>query len=141
MSQLVAAARKYVGTRFRHRGRSPNALDCVGLGWRAFMDCGIELPDFRLYGREPASDGLVKHMSTALGEPILTAPVRAFSLRVGDIIVIRFSIEPHHVALVSDYPFGGLAVIHTDGHTGRVVEHRLPEDWVKRITHVYRRPI
>lgn len=141
MSALVAAARARIGTRFRHRGRSNTWLDCAGLGQAIYADCGVELPDFVLYGREPVKDGLVARITDALGEPIAVAPVRASDLHVGDIVVLRFEVEPHHVALVADYIFGGFSMIHADGHTNKVIEHRMAPDHVKRITHVFRRPV
>lgn len=142
MSALVAAARKYLGVRFRHRGRSAKGLDCAGLGWIAYRDCGVELEDFRLYGREPHEDGLVRRLTGLLGEPVLVAPVTQGDLQPGDVIVFRFVKEPHHVGLVSDYPYGGaLGVIHADGEQECVVEHRLAPDHIARITHVFRRPV
>lgn len=150
MSRLIAAARRYVGVRFRHRGRSEKGLDCAGLGWLAYHDCGIELEDFRLYGREPHKDGLVTRLSSLLGDPVAVAPVTAAQLQVGDVIVLRFQGEPHHVAFVGDYFLGGFSMIHADGEAanpdtpkkpGRVVEHRMAPDHVARITHVFRRPV
>lgn len=141
MSALVAAARARIGTRFRHRARSSSHADCAGLGVLIYQDCGVTLPDFRLYGREPNKDGLVEHVTAALGEPVALAQVRVSDLQVGDVIVLRFEVEPHHVAIVADYIFGGFSMIHADGHTNKVIEHRMAPDHVKRITHVFRRPV
>lgn len=142
MSALVAAARRYKGVRFRHRGRTPQALDCAGLVWRAYLDCGIELPDFRLYGREPHEDGLVQHVRSALGEPFLLASPPDAALQPGDVLVVRYEIEPHHLGIVTDYPYGGAhGVIHADGMAGKVIEHRLDAATCTRITHVFRRPV
>ena len=141
MNPLVTAARDRIGTRFRHRARNSKYVDCAGLGVLIYKDCGVTLPDFRLYGREPVRDGLVSRITEALGQPVAVAPVRVSDLQVGDVIVLRFEVEPHHVALVADYLFGGFSLIHADGHTGKVIEHRLAPDHVARITHVFRRPV
>lgn len=141
MSALIVAARRYLGVPFRHRGRTAKGLDCAGLGWVAYRDCGVPLPDFRLYGAEPHDDGLVKHLAAALGDPVFMAPVSTGDLQVGDVLVFRFEKRPHHVGLVGDYRFGGLSLIHADGHNRRVLEHRLSEDMVQRVTHVFRRPV
>jgi hypothetical protein len=102
----------------------------------------VVLPDFRLYGREPHNDGLVGHISAALGAPVAVAPVSAGDIKVGDVIVVRFEVEPHHVAIVTDYPYGrSFGIVHACGHTGRVIETRLAEDVIRRITHVFRREI
>lgn len=132
-------ARSYLGTRFVHRGRNKRGLDCVGLVWCAYRDAGIALEDYRLYAREPQKqDGLVCKIEAALG-----APVSFFGrvkLKPDDVIVVRFEVEPHHVGIVGSYKYGGLSVIHACGHNEKVVEHRLSDDMVNRITHVFRRP-
>lgn len=144
MSRLPDAARAYIDTRFRHRGRNARGLDCAGLVWAAYNDLGVTLPDFRLYGPEPHQDGLTRHVEAALGGDVAVAPVAAGQLQPGDVIVLRFEREPHHVAIVGDHDYAGtraLTVIHACGMNGRVLEQRLTPDMTARITHVYRRPI
>lgn len=133
--ELVSAARTLIGKPFRHRGRGPVYFDCAGMVKEAYRLCGVDLPDFRLYSREPNQNGLVEHITKALGNPI-NQP-----LIPGDVIVVRFDIEPHHVAMVTDYRYGGLAMIHACGMNKRVIEHRLAPDHMKRITHAFRRPV
>lgn len=136
MSALIASARKYLRTPFRHRGRTPAGLDCAGLGWLAYHDLGIELPDVRAYGREPFRNGLMEGLAAALGEPVTDGP------RPGDVVVMRFESDPHHVALIASAPYGDqLTMIHADSNHGCVVEHRLSEDWRERIVAVYRRTV
>lgn len=144
MSALADAARGYIGVRFRHRGRNRLGLDCVGLAVAAYADCGISLPDFRLYGREPHRDGLVARVSEALGEPVSVAPVTRACLMDGDVIVVRYEVQPHHVAVLGEKDYGGikaLTLIHSEGVHGEVLEQRLTDDVISRITHVYRKPV
>lgn len=142
MGQLVAAARKYLDVKWRHRGRSRHGLDCAGLGIVAYRDCGVELPDYVLYGREPFQDGLIHYLTRALGEPLeLTQGMR---LMDGDIAVLRFVNEPHHVGILAEVDYGGtpaLNMIHADGSVGRVVEVRFDEASMSRLTHIYRRAV
>ena len=142
---LVAAARSYLGVKFRHRGRSRYSLDCAGLGVLAYRDCGVDLPDVKLYGRVPSEDKqeLPLRIAESLGvEPALTEPVRLSDLQVGDVLLIRYDLYPHHVMIVGDAPYvGALTVIHADGHHGEVIEHRLDEKIAGRATHVFRRPV
>lgn len=141
MGRLVEAARAYIGVKWRHRGRAKYALDCAGLGVLAYRDCGVELPDFTMYGREPHNDGLIKYLTAALGEPLVPALV---SLQDGDVIVMKFVKEPHHVGIVAEVDYGGtpaLNIIHADGAAGRVLEVRLDSHALSRITHVYRRAV
>ena len=139
--ELVEAARKYLGVPFVHRGRSRQGLDCAGLIKLSLEDIGFPVQDYLLYGRTPHNGELERTIEARLGPAVAIAPVRSSQLHVGDVVLVRYRVEPHHVAIVTDYPYGGLAVIHTDGHTGRVVEHRLAEDMVRRITHVFRRSV
>lgn len=144
MSQLADAARQFIGVPFRHRGRTARGLDCVGLGIAAYATCGISVPDFLLYGREPFKDGLVSRMKLALGEPLKVAPVSMGDLHDGDVVLIRYLKDPHHMAIIGSRAYGiaeELTMIHAEGVHGRVLEQRLTPDVVERVTHVFRRPV
>lgn len=142
MSALADAARRYMGVKFRHRGRSKYSLDCAGLPLRAYADLGVVLPDLKVYGREPMADGaLAAAMTRALGDPVHVAPVRLADVQDGDVILIRYELYPHHIMVVGTTPYGAPSVIHTDGHYGKVIEHRLDEKLAADITHVFRRPV
>jgi cell wall-associated NlpC family hydrolase len=141
VSALVDAARRYLGVPFKHQGRSAAALDCAGLGWLAYRDCGVMLPDVRRYGREPFRGHLMEALRAALGEPFATGPEAA--LQPGDVAVFRFREEPHHVALIGAAPYGGLTLIHADSSptVRSVVEHRLDDWWRSRLLAAFRRPV
>lgn len=132
---IVKAARAYIGVPFKHRGRTYGGLDCAGLIWRAYADHGVILPDVRIYGREPHKNGLEGAVFAAFGNPAARAP------EPGDVLLMRFEREPHHLGIVGDYAHGGLSLIHAYGTAGKVVEHRLDEAWRGRIVAVYRRDI
>lgn len=141
MSALILAARRYLGVRFVHRGRLPHKLDCVGLIWRAYLDCGVELEDVRVYGREPDLRAWSEAMERNLGAPVLSGPLRSDDgLQIGDVVSMRTLSHPHHLAFVCDHP-DGLGLIHASGMHGRVVWHRLDPSYRDRIAHVYRRPV
>jgi cell wall-associated NlpC family hydrolase len=138
---LVTAARARVGTPFRHLGRSGSAVDCVGFGALVYLDCGVQLPVPRHYGRKPFRGDLMRLLIEALGEPFSRSPLA--ELQPGDVCTFRFRTEPHHVALIADAPYGGLSMIHADSTpTNRcVVEHRLDDWWRERLTAAFRRPV
>lgn len=144
MSALVQQARAYLDTPFRHRGRTARGLDCAGLGWRVYADLGVELPDIERYGREPWNNGLMQGLEAALGAPVWAGrgPAREL-LQVGDVVVIAWVREPHHVALVGDDLIHGLSLIHADGTLGvrRVVEHGLDDRYLSLIVAIFRRPV
>jgi cell wall-associated NlpC family hydrolase len=141
---LILAARRYLGVPFRHLGRTPAALDCVGLGWLSFKDCGLVLPIPRHYGRGPHRGNLMLALREALGEPFVTSPGSAWALlEPGDVGVFRFREEPHHVALIGDAPYGALTLIHADSSPSarKVVEHVLDDWWLDRLVTAFRRPV
>ena len=139
--RLVEAARSFDGVRFKHRGRDRLGLDCAGLVWASYAACGLILPDYTLYGREPHRDGLVRYVEAALGAPVYDGPV------AGDVVVMRFVKEPHHMGVVGSKWYGdrqALTLIHANGDApgrGRVHETRLTADMIAKITHVFRRPV
>jgi cell wall-associated NlpC family hydrolase len=147
MSRLVARARTFLGVPYRHRGRTAAGLDCAGLPWLAYAEEGVILPDLKKYGRTPFDDGLMRAAADALGDPVWTGVVGQVVpselLQVGDVCVLRFVLEPHHMAIVGDDEMYGLSLIHANGQPGisRVVEQGLTEDFLKMIAAVFRRPV
>ena len=147
MNRLVERARTFIGVPYRHRGRTAKGLDCAGLPWLSYADEGVVLPDLKKYGRSPFDDGLMRAAADALGEPVWTGSVgqvvQRELLQVGDVVVLRFVQEPHHMAIVGDSYLYGLSLIHADGTlgVGKVVEHGLTEPYQKMIAAVFRRPV
>lgn len=130
--QFVTAARGFKGTRWRHRGRKPWAVDCVGLLKLAGDAAGLQLVDQRVYGREPWEDQLRKAMRDHFGDPV------ASPWRPGDVALIRWNKgEPSHVAIVGDHPNGGLTLIHAHNLHG-VVECSLSGPFIHCVLEVYR---
>ncbi|QQP96486.1 C40 family peptidase [Lysobacter enzymogenes] len=133
MTALPEAARGYLGSPFRHQGRSRSGLDCVGLVVLALADQGRAVADVTTYGRDPHHGLLEQHLVETFGPAIART-----DLHPGDIVAIEYSGATRHVAIVGDYPGGGLSLIHTDQTVGRVTEHRLDSRWHRRITGAWR---
>lgn len=130
---LVAAARRHLGKPFRHHGRGPRHFDCAGLCVAAYREAtGREILDVRYYGREPHRDGLRAAVERNAGPPVEGEP------QPGDVLLLRFDSNPHHLGIVGDLSYGGLSLIHASGEAGRVIEHRLDDVWRGRIVAVYR---
>lgn len=135
--RFVQACRGMLGVKFRHRGRNPRVgLDCAGLVIVGLRQIGLDPIDIKAYGREPHNDGLRQVTEANLGQPI---PLEM--ARPGDVVLIRFDIYPHHLAVVGDYALGGLSLIHAYGDIGKVVEHRFDDVWRSRVCGVYRLPV
>lgn len=124
---FITAARAFLDTPFRHRGRSLRGIDCLGLVACSLQAVGVTPQDERLYGREPEPDGekLRAALMAHFGEPVS-------KLTPGCVVLMQWHKRPNHVAIVGDYP-GGLSLIHALAEQQRVVEHRLAAPWDRRI--------
>lgn len=128
---LVNAARTLKGARWRHRGRHPWAVDCLGLLELSFSAAGWALQTPRRYGREPWEDQLRQGLRREFGLPITDG------WSVGDIALICWNRgEPSHVGIIADHP-QGLSLIHSHNLHG-VVEHGLSGPYIKAVVEVYR---
>lgn len=137
--ELVDKTREYLGVPFLHRGRTRKGLDCGGLIIRSLLDLGYTtIEDMKVYGRQPKDDSLRQFLIRNLGNPI---PLN--SMQPGDVALIKFNRDPHHVALIGDYKVdkNSFTLIHSFGLVGKVVEHRLNDEWLKKIVEIYRFPV
>lgn len=133
-SDVVAVARRYLNTRWHHQGRSPAGVDCAGLVICVAHELGLSTFDTRDYGRLPAADAMREVMRTHCTE------LPADKLAPGLVAMMRFESEPQHLAIVSNYLYGGHSIIHALMQSRRVVEHRLDELWLRRIVSLYALP-
>lgn len=124
---IVAIARGYVGTPFRHQGRIPGiGLDCAGVVVCVAKELGLE-GDFQEvpYGRYP-------HGATLQG--ICDEHMDRVSLfGLGDVLLMAWEAEPQHLAIASD-----IGIIHSYAKAKGVVEHVLDPQWRLRIRGAYR---
>lgn len=143
MNALVQQARTYLGTPYRHRGRSRRGIDCAGLPWCCYADLGVVLPDVKVYGREPHKDGLMDGLIAALGVPVWRGRCPALEqLQVGDVVCSAFVQEPHHLAIVADNAIHGFELIHADGMQAKaVIKQPLNDVLRERMVAIFRRPV
>lgn len=129
--EVIAAARACIGTPFRHQGRLPGVgLDCAGLGIVAAKAAGIEIKDFAGYPRTPF-DGMLKKM---FDEQNGLQKIGINDAAPGDVLLMRISSAPQHVAILSHNGF----MIHAYQGVGKAVEQRIDDVWRSRIVAVYR---
>jgi cell wall-associated NlpC family hydrolase len=129
--RFVEEARKLIGARWRHRGRTSWAVDCIGLVAVAGSRCGLLAADVRGYGREPWDDQLRAGCRQRWGEPVA-------DIQAGDVALIRWAHgEPSHLAIVGDHPDGGLTLIHAHNLQG-VVEVSMAGKLAECVVEVYR---
>lgn len=143
MSALVDAARTWKGVRYLHQGRNRFGADCVGFPLGVYAELGVALPDWRAYGTEADPDELLRRLRAALGPEVVEAPVGFADLLAGDVVLFRFpkTSVPRHLGIVAAREGGGFNFIEANGNEGRVIERRLDERYLSRVTHVFRRPV
>lgn len=134
-SVLIAAARKYLGTPFEHKGRSARRLDCWGLVRVACNDLGI-FPgvDNTEYGPLPPADLFINTLSRAA----IRKPVE--QVAPGDIILLGMGRGSFTSALVTRLPTGLGIICCYAGGPRCVAEHQLNREWRRRIRACYRIP-
>lgn len=115
---FIAAARGFLGTKWKHQGRSEQAMDCVGLVALSARAIGIEAPLTANYGR------LQDYMQAR-------RVMEEFCDRVGrgepgDIVLYKNS-QSLHMAIVTAVDESGrpTRVIHSLGPGSRVAESGL----------------
>lgn len=134
--EFIAAARTMLRVPFRHTGRTERGVDCVGLVAVALAAVGRTVADRRDYGRSPVRDGLREVLVEHFGEPVT-------EMEPGDVALMRWHMDGevhlfNHVGIVTDYPLGGLALLHALHSNREVVEHRLAGPWPRRIVEAWR---
>lgn len=131
----VLAARSYLGTRWRHRGRKPGRwLDCIGMLACAFQEAGRPIRDREVYGREADRDQLRQALVDEFGPALPKEDARE-----GDVGLFRGRVYPLHVGFITNFR-GGLGLLHASNWpgVGKVVEHELASHWAARLIEVYR---
>ena len=135
-ADVVAAARRFLGTPYRHQASLAGAgCDCLGLlrgVWRALYGSEpMAVPPYRADMRDPAHAGALRRAAEALLETE-TGPITE-----GQVLLFRLggAAEPKHCAiLVSPERF-----IHAQERLG-VVEANLTDAWARRIAGRFRFP-
>lgn len=126
---IIDQARTYIGVPFRHQGRSRLAgIDCVGLVACVGKDLGIINHDYTAYSMLPNPEEMRYHLNIALRK------VSIKEMEPGDVLYMRFSENPQHVAIYTEKN----TIIHSYLKRKQCVEHILDDVWKKRIVEVYR---
>lgn len=130
-ADVVAAARAWVGVKYRHQGRSREGVDCIGLPACVRAELGMVTQDVTDYAARATDESMLEWCR----ENMLTVA----ELQPGDILVMAYG-RDRHMAIVGDYPHGGFSIIHAFIDNRRVVENRLDEDHMARVIGRFRFP-
>jgi NlpC/P60 family putative phage cell wall peptidase len=129
-AQVVAEARTWLGTQYRHQGRLKGVgVDCVGLVLGVAVALGVDGRDFTGYSRRP--DG---QLAPLLNEQ--TLPVRPGEEDAGDVVVFHWNNDPMHIGILTSKD----SVIHAFAINRKVCEHALDAKWRLQISAFRRIP-
>lgn len=122
---FILAARSYVSTPFHHGGRLPGVgLDCIGVLVCAAKQVGLPHRDVAAYPLRPNGQ-----LPIELDAQLVRVPVA----HPGDVLLMAFDAEPHHVAL-----YTGDTIIHAYASVRRCVEQPMVDAWWSKVHGVYR---
>lgn len=128
---VVAKARELVGTKYRHQGRSREAVDCIGLPALVRAELGLATLDVTNYASRATDESMLEWCRENM--------TAVHDLQPGDILVMAYG-RDRHMAIVGDYPHGGFSIIHAYIDNRRVVENRLDETFMARVIGRFRFP-
>lgn len=128
---VIAAARACVGAPFRHQGRSlETGIDCAGLAILVCQGLGLDVCDVSGYGRVPANGQLEAALSA---QAHLSQRAEASDRQPGDLLLMRFVVEPQHLAILTAEG----TIVHAYESAGICCEHLLDDCWASRIVAAY----
>lgn len=128
---IIVAARGWLGTPFRHQGRTRGVgVDCVGLIIGVARELGIVAKNFdhNRYGKQPDPDSMLR----VLRDHLDRVPVRL--AEPGDILYMRFREDPQHLAILTD----ASTIIHAYAQGRRCLEHAYTDQWRDRTVATFR---
>ena len=133
---VVAAARRFLGTPYRHQASLAGAgCDCLGLlrgvWWALYGAEPMAVPAYRADMRDPTNAGALRRAA----ERLLVA--EGGPLRAGQVVLFRLDgmIEAKHCGIL----VGPERFIHAQERLG-VVEANLTEAWMRRVSGRFRFP-
>jgi NlpC/P60 family putative phage cell wall peptidase len=128
--QVVAVARSWINTPYRHQGRiKGEAVDCGGLIICVCKELGLTEFDFTNYARHP--DGSLDDMCLEHMEFVPPAEAKA-----GDVVLFRYEKLNSHMAMMT----GPDTIIHAFMARRKVVEHRIDAQWRASMNAAYHIP-
>lgn len=134
---VVAAARSLIGTPYHSHARLPGiGTDCIGVPILTTWITGLKPRTFDIQGYSMQPDGTL--LPTC--DQHLTR-IRRDEMQAGDMVVLQYGKQPHHVGMLVPYRHGGLSIVHAENYRyWAVTEMRLWLDGVMQFVRAYRIP-
>src|SRR6056297_1602809 len=128
---IVAEARDWLGTPWRHQGRSIRGLDCVGLVVVVARTLRLSDYDHTAYGRHAQGQNLVDHFRAQMDGVVLT------DSRPGDVLVFADQAYPCHCGFLTER-FGRPHLLHAHATRRRVIEEPHAGEWPRKVKFAFR---
>ncbi len=128
---VIAAARAWLGTPWRHQGRSARGVDCAGLVVLVARQLGLADHDVTGYGRHSTGLAFVDHFRAAMdGIPLLEA-------RPGDVLVLADAAYPCHCGFRTELR-GTAHLLHAHALRRQVIEEPYAGEWLQKTKLAFR---
>lgn len=128
-SDISKAALAMVGTPFHAQGRMPHiGLDCIGVVVCVARELGLPHSDVAAYPMRP--NGMLRPI---LEEQLVRAHREPLE---GDVLLMSFAGEPHHVAVMVD----GDRIVHAYATVRKCVVQSYTDHWRAKVRAVYEFP-
>jgi cell wall-associated NlpC family hydrolase len=140
-ARILTAARAHLGAPFRHQGRSPAGMDCVGLLVLVGRTLGYAHRDVTGYSRRATGRGFLEHFHAALDE------ITPQAARPGDVLVFVETVYPCHTGILSAVGETGTVtkantdiphLIHAHALRGSVLEEPFLGEWPAKLRFAFR---
>lgn len=119
--------------RYRHQGRSREGVDCIGLPVCVRAELGLPAMDEAGYAKRSAGSEMLAYCRAHMLE------IDRSRIKPGDLLV-QVKGDLRHMAIVGDYPGGGLSIIHAHLPNKKVVECRLDDAFMATVRGCFRFP-
>lgn len=128
-SEISRAALAMVGTPFHAQGRMPGVgLDCIGVVVCVARALGVSHSDLTAYPMRP--NGMLAPLLDAQLVRVYRAP------QEGDVLLMSFAGEPHHVAVMVD----GVRIVHAYATVRKCVVQSYTDHWRAKVRAIYEFP-
>ena len=124
VNEFIETARTWIGVPYKQSGSHRNGANCIGLLIGIAREAGLETiaeeaAPHADFAHPPESGAILKIMKEYLNKIPMSDSLP------GDIMLFKIGREPQHIALLTEFGI----ILHADIHSGKTVEHKLPETW------------
>lgn len=131
--QCIELARSYIGTPWKHKGRSRVGIDCIGVPYVVGKELGLHDYDDSIdYGRQAHSFDFMRAIA-----PYGSRVKDMSDIRDADILVMRIPIFPQHVVMASHIG-NRPTIIHASVEARKVVEEYMTDDVKRKLIAAFR---